>query len=64
MQGNRLIGVSVQDLLIDVFSLLQTTGRVMLHSEVDDLLQGEGLLLGRHRFGVIQREEGVERPCS
>jgi len=34
MQGDRLIGVDLQYLLIDAFSLRQTTRSVMLHGEV------------------------------
>jgi len=38
VQGNRLIGVGLQYLLIDIFSLRQATRVVVLDGKVDGLL--------------------------
>lgn len=40
MQGNRLIGVGLQDLLIEALGLGQAARRVMLFGEIDSLLDG------------------------
>ena len=40
IQGDRLIGVGLQYLLIDALSLRQATRSVVLHSEVQGVLDG------------------------
>ena len=40
MQGNGLIGITLQDLVIDRFCLRQTALVVMLDAKVDGLLDG------------------------
>ena len=44
MQGDRLIGVALQYLLIDILSLRQAACSVMLNGEVQGLLDGWCLL--------------------
>ena len=46
MQRVRVIGIGLQDLLINILSLGQVTCRVVLNSKVQGLLESERLLLG------------------
>ena len=59
MQRDGVMGVLLQDMLIELFRFTEATSRVMLHREVDGLLHRQFLLVWRHIFGVIQRQEGV-----
>ena len=60
MQGDRLVGVSLQDLLVEALGLRQATRSVMLQSEVQGLLDGGALLLFRNFFSALPNEDRCE----
>ena len=54
MQGDGLIGISFQYLVIDAFGLRQVTLRVMLYGKVQRLLDVWCVLLLRHWLPHLQ----------